>query len=528
MADSVENMTIGQLLDRSVVRFGDRVAYEFEGQTLTYGDLAESVDRWARALIASGIEHGDRISLWMSNRIEWVLAYLAVAKIGGVLVPVNTGFRVDEAAYVVGQSDSVMLIVGSQARGRDLVSAGVDVLDAPSVIANKLLVVGGDAPVREGAVSLDEFLSGANSVVPAALAARAQAVRPDDVVLTLYTSGTTGFPKGAMHPHTAIRNMADAADRMELSTADSVVLYLPLYHVFGAAAGVISFMYAGGSIILMETYDVGQTLDLIEGRRASVVYGIDTMYYDQLQHPSFETRDLSAVRLCLAPGRADLLRAVDSRFGTALNVYGMTETMSITAITALDDPLAKRSETVGKPLPGFEAKVVDLDGKSLPPDVPGELVVRGHPVMIGYYKNPEATDAVLDGDGWFRTGDIAVIAEDETVQYRGRIKDMVRVGGENISPMEVERVIMEFPGVAMAVLVGVPDERLGEVGVAFVQVLDGKSITEPELRAFVKERVASFKVPRHIAFTDHFPKTGSGKIQKFKLRERFLETGLGR
>ncbi|MCU1670988.1 MAG: Acyl-CoA synthetase (AMP-forming)/AMP-acid ligase [Blastococcus sp.] len=525
MSEDMAGVTIGRLLERAVEKFGDREAYVFEDRRLTFRDLARETDVWARALMAAGVAPGDKVSLMMANRLEWVLIHLAVSQIGAALVPVNTGFRVDEVGYVVGQSDSVMFIVGAEVRGRSLAQDGLKVLQDERVSARTLVVVGGPAP--EGALAAEDLLARAGEVTPEELAERKATVHPDDVVLTLYTSGTTGFPKGAMHSHKVIRNMADAADRMRLTPEDTVVLYLPLYHVFGAAA-VVTYMYAGGKVVLVENYDVARSLELMEQERATIVYGISTMYYDQMQHEDFAKRDLSSIRLCVTPGTGDLVRLATEKMGPSVNVYGMTETTSMTALCELADPMEFRAETVGKPLPGFEARIVGAGGETLGPDTVGELVVRGHPVMLGYYKKPEATAEVLDADGWFRTGDAASLTPEGYVRYAGRIKEILRVGGENVDPIEVETVLMRHPAVAMASLIGIPDDRLDEVGVAYVQLLRGATATADELRAFLKEKLASFKVPRHVVLIDEFPKTGSGKIQKFVLKRQYLEqSGIG-
>jgi fatty-acyl-CoA synthase len=520
MAQDMAGVSIGGLLDRAVERFGDREAYVDGERRLTYRELSVEIDRYGRALMALGIGSGDRVSLWMGNRLEWVCFYLATARIGAVLVPVNTGLTVDEAAYVVGQSDSAILVVGDRIRDRDLAGDALAVLRDDRVSAHTVVVAGEGCP--EGALPLDELLAWADETSEAELASRLSTVDADDVVLTLYTSGTTGFPKGAMHSHKVIRNMCNAADRMRLSSDDTLVLYLPLFHVFGAAA-VLSFMYAGGRIVLVRAYDVGHTLELIERERATVVYGIATMYYDQMRHPTFASWDLSGVRLCLVPGTGDLIRLVSEKIGPAINVYGMTETTSITTLAGIEDPFERRGDTIGYPLPGFEVKVVGPDGASLPPGESGELVVRGHPVMLGYYKKPEATGAVLDDEGWFRTGDLAALTEDGYLRYGGRIKDMYKVGGENVDPIEVESALMRHPAVAMAAVVGVPDARLEEVGVAYVQLLPGASAEPEELREFVLGHLARFKAPRHIHLVEEFPMTASGKIQRYLLRKQFLE-----
>ena len=519
MENELEGVTIGQLLERTVDRFGDREAYVFEDERLTYAELSERVDEYARALIAHGIAPGDKVSIWMANHLDWVLIYLAVSQIGAALVPVNTGFTVEEAGYVVGQSDSVLLIAGAVVRGRSLGAEALEVLADDRVSAGAVLVVG--EPCPEGAIPVATFLARTGEVSDTALAERKAAVVADDVVLTLYTSGTTGFPKGAMHSHKVIRNMADAAERLELTSTERLVLYLPLFHVFGAAA-VLSFMYAGGCIVLQETYETGQSLELMEKERATVVYGIGTHYYDQMQHPDFDSRDLSSIRICGTPGTGDLVRATTEKMGLSVNLYGMTETTSMTSVAAPIDSPDRRADTIGRQLPGFEVKIIDPLGNALAPGEIGELVVRGHPVMLGYYKMPEETAEVIDPEGWFHTGDAATLTADGYLTYAGRIKEMFKVGGENVDPIEVETILMRHPAVAMASVFGIPDTRLDEVGVAHVQQLPGTSVTVEELRAHARSHLASYKVPRHIVFVESFPKTGSGKIQKFILKREFL------
>lgn len=519
------SMTIGELLDRAVEKFGDRLAYVFPGvERVTYRELSERVDRCARGLLALGIQRGERVSVWMPNNPEWVYLYLAIARIGATVVPINTGFRVEEAAYVVGQSESTMLVVSAGFKYRDLVADARAVLADEHVSARQLVVIGDDSATD--AVTMKRLWECAEEVAPEVLQARKLEVDPDDVVVILYTSGTTGFPRGAMHSHKLIRNMVDAADRMRLTYDDKVVLYLPLFHVFAAAA-IVTYAYCGGSIVLMEYFDAGWSLELMEEERATIVYGLTPMYYDQLYHPGFAGRDLSSVRLCLVPGTGDLVRLVSEKMGLAVNLYGMTETTSITTLPHPDDPEDLRADTVGRPLPGFEVKIVTPDGEAAGAETPGELVVRGHPVMLGYYKNPEATAAVLDSQGWFRTGDAAQLTAEGYVRYVGRIKDMFKVGGENVDPIEVETVLMRHPAVALAAVFGIPDRRLGEIGVACVQRKAGETVSAEDVIQYVKERLAFYKVPKQVVFVDEFPKTGSGKIQKFRLREAIIAGGDG-
>lgn len=514
---SAPGTTLGQLLDRAVQVQPDREVYVSQGRRVTFRQLAEDVDLHARALMAQGIAPGHRVSLWMANTVEWVVFFLAAARVGAVVVPLNTGFTVDEAAYVVGQSDSVLLVASPGLRDRDLPAEALRVLADDRVSARTVVAVGRSTP---GTVTMNELLEGASRVSADELAARTSAVDADDVVLTLYTSGTTGFPKGVMHSHKVIRNMADAAERLRLTSDDTVVMYLPLFHIFALAA-VLTFLHTGGKMVLLDSFDTEVSLDLMVEERASVVYGVGTHYYDQLRSPSFPGRDLSRLRLCLSPGTGDLVRTVSAQMATAVNVYGMTETTSMTSVGAPDDPLDARADTVGRPLPGSEVKVVDSQGRALPPGEVGELLVRGHPVMLGYYSNPEATAKALQ-DGWFHTGDAVSETPEGYLRFVGRISEMFKVGGENVDPIEVEAVLMRHPAVAMASVVGVPDDRLGEVGLACVTPLADQAVDVDDLRAFARQRLASFKVPRHVRLVDGFPMTASGKVQKYLLREAFL------
>ena len=509
-----EGITLGGLLKRASRLFGGRTAYVVGKERVTFAELDVRVDAIALALLAEGVARGDKVAIWMPNRLEWVLFYLATVRLGAAVVPVNTSFTPDEAAYVIGHSDAKVLAVGSEFRGRDTAQEAVDIACRPDVHVRSIVVA--DDGVHAGTVPFTDFLRAGESVLLAPYRKTCSVVRQEDLALLLYTSGTTGLPKGAMHSHKVIYNMRDAGDRMALCVDDTVVLYLPLFHVFAAAA-VISFMHAGASIVLMPSFDAGESLRLIEAESATVVYGMHTMYYDQLHHPEFSARDLSSVRFCLTPGTGDLVRAVSEHIAQSINVYGMTETTSVTTLPALDDPIELRADTVGLPLPGFEVKTVDKHGSSTATGVSGEIVVRGHPVMLGYYKQPDATAEAFTEDGWFRTGDAGNFTSDGYLCYHGRIKDMVKVGGENVDPAEVEAVLMRYPGVAMAAVVGEPDDRLVEVVVAYVKMLGDAEVSVQQLVDHCATQLARFKVPRRVYRVSEFPKTASGKIKKFQL-----------
>lgn len=514
----LDQLTIVGLLDRAARRWPDLTAYVAGERRLSWSELAEQVDLHARAFMAWGIAPGDRVSLWMGNTLDWVLVELGLIRAGAVVVPVNTGFTVAEAAYVVAQSDSVMLVAPSTLRGRDMAEEARQVLESAGLPALALVTAG----AASGATGLEDLLAGAASVGPQESAARAASLHPDDVVLTLYTSGTTGFPKGVMHSHRVIGNMSDAAARLRLDERDVAVMYLPLFHIFALAA-TVTFMVRGAAMVLMEVFDAAGSLDLMEQERATLAYGVAPHYLDQIRHPSFAERDLSTLRLCLSPGSADLVRTVSEHMAPAISVYGMTETTSMTSLGEIGDPLELRAETVGRALSRSRIKVVDERGEEVAPGVVGQLLVKGPPVMRGYYKMPEATaEAIVDG--WFHTGDAVSVDAEGYLRFVGRIKEIYKVGGENVDPIEVESVLMRHPAVAFACAQGVPDERMGEVGLAHVTVLSGHSLDVEELRAFARGQLAAFKVPRHVVVVDELPMTASGKVRKFVLREQFLST----
>lgn len=516
---TLDDLTIGGLLERAATTWPDRVSYVHDDRRLTWSELADEVDRYARAFMARGVQPGDRVSLWMGNSVPWVLVELGLIRAGAVVVPVNTGFTVDEAAYVVGQSDSVLLVAAASLRGRDLASEALRVADHPDVSVQAVVTVGA---TEAATTDLDDLLARAGEVSLAESAARAAAVDPDDIMLMLYTSGTTGFPKGVMHSHRVIGNMSDAADRLKLTENDVTVMYLPLFHIFALAA-TVSFMARGAAMVLLEVFDAGVSLDLMERERATLTYGVAPHYLDQIRHPSFEERDLSSLRLCVSPGTPDLVRLVSERMGPAINVYGMTETTSMTSLGSVDDPLHLRADTVGRPLPRSSVKVIDEHGDEVAPGVVGQLLVQGPPVMQGYYARPGATaEAVVDG--WFRTGDALTINADGYLRFVGRITEMFKVGGENVDPIEVEATLMRHPAVAFASVQGVPDERLVDVGLAHVTLVEGEEVDPDELRRFARQHLAAFKVPRYVEVVDELPMTASGKVRKYLLRDDFLST----
>lgn len=490
-------MTIGALVDRAADRHGDREAYVVGGERVTFARLREDVDRVARGLIAHGVGPGDRVALWMPNALAWVHTYLAAVRIGAVLVPVNVSFTRAEVAGLLERAPATLVVAEGRHRDRDLTEEARRASDAPVVPASAL------------AARADE-------VDPATLAARRAAVRPDEPCLLLFSSGTTGRPKGVLHGHRVVDTVVRAVARQGLGPDDVLVHYLPLFHIYGAAS-VLSLLYAGGRTVLMPRFDAGEALALMERERATLAYGIGAMYHDLLGHPSLPERDLTSVRLCMVSGPGALVEQVSARIGPAVNVWGMTEDSGISTLAALDDPPELRAHTNGRPLDDVEVRVVRADGTPAPPDERGELQVRGAGLMLGYHGDPEGTAAAFQ-DGWLRTGDVAQLRADGYLVFLGRSTDVLRVGGEQVDPVEVESVLMRHPAVLSAAVIAVPHARLAEVPHAFVRLRDGAEVTEAELVAHASAVLAGFKVPRTVDVVDAFPTTESGKIRKNLLR----------
>ena len=520
--------TMGSLPERAARRFGDREALCFKGRRVTFAELSAGVDRVAKGLIDQGVRAGDKVALWLTNRPEWIETAFAVMKIGAVLVPVNTRLRTEDVAYIVDQSDTSTLIVAERsgpvdylAMVRELVPEGA--LPAATRLP-KLgrIVLLCDDP-RPGTVGWSELVASGEAVSDAALVARAAAVDPDDLEFLMYTSGTTGFPKGVMHGHIMIRNVVERAFRLAITEHDAIMMYLPLFHLFAFSEGMLTSMVTGARQILTEGFDAAESLELIARERATVLHGFDTHYKELIEAHERAPRDVSSVRTGIfAAGMSSstgIARRARALFGPLVSGFGMSEIGVGAAIGALDSTEEQCCEASGFPAPGYEVRILDPDtGRDQPAGVPGEILVRGYTLMRGYYEKPEATAAAIDGDGWLHTGDMGCLRADGHLRFMGRYKDMLKIGGENVDPMEVEAFLMTHPAINQAAVVGYPDARLSEVGVAFVRAEPGSALTEDDVLAHCRGRIASFKIPRRVFLVEEFPMTSSGKIQKVKLR----------
>jgi fatty-acyl-CoA synthase len=385
------------------------------------------------------------------------------------------------------------------------------------------VVVLGDAAMP-GTIAWPALIAAGAHVPDAALRARIAAVDPDATTFIIYTSGTTGFPKGVMHCHNIIRNVVDRAYRMAITPADSILMYLPLYHLFGFSEGMLMSMATGARQLLTHTFNADESLGLLERERATILHGFDTHFKDLLEAHRRCPRDTSSARTgLLASGMSSsipIAREARKVFGRFLSGYGMSEIGAGVTLSALDSTTEQCTEASGYPAPGYDVKIADpATGREQPLGMAGEILVRGYMVMQGYYRKPEETAQAIDAEGWLRTGDMGLIRADGHLRFLGRYKDMLKIGGENVDPLEVEAYLANHPAIDMVAVVGLPDARLGEVAVAFVRPEPGKDVTQAQVADFCRGKIASYKVPRHVLCIEDFPMTGSGKVQKVKLRE---------
>jgi fatty-acyl-CoA synthase len=514
-------ITLAEQLERTAEAHPDRDAMVFGERRLTWAQAREESRRVARALLAAGVRRGDHVAVWVPNHIEWLLLWLGANYIGAVIVAVNTRYKTEEVEYIVRQSDAKLLVMVDRFVGIDYLAMLARLRDADLPELRGVVVIG-EAP--QDTQSWENFLAAAadDALDPSAVAY-------DDPSFIVYTSGTTGYPKGAVHSSLVLRNECSISEAMDIDASSRVMNHMPFFHIAGACTGVLPPLITGGAMILMERWDVEEAFRLIERERVTVLSGIPTHFIDLLNDERLAERDVSALKTGWIGGAnnpPEVIEAIVSKLGMKgiLPVYGMTETTSITTIPKLDDPPELVKSGKGFPVSDFEVKVVDTDsGAELDAGQEGEVCVRGHLVMQGYYENPEATAEVIDGDGWFHTGDLGVLDDNGYLAITGRKSDMFIVGGSNAYPAEIERALSEHPKVKQAYVVGVPHPRLGEVGFAFVEPRRGAEIERDEVTEFCKGRLSDFKVPRHIEFVTEWPMTATGKIQRFMLREQAEE-----
>jgi fatty-acyl-CoA synthase len=537
----VDGLTIGQVLDETVRRFGDHDAIVFPqtGFRLTYRELADKVDEAARGLLALGLKRGDHVALWATNVPQWVVLQLATARIGVVLVTVNPAYRPFELRYALAQCDAKALFLVDRFKSSDYFAMLAEVCPelgacepgklAAANFPNLRWVVAIKGETPAGAISWDAMCGRGRPSDNLALLQGA--LSPGDAINIQYTSGTTGFPKAATLSHrNLLVNGYFVGQCQRFAADDRICVPVPFYHCFGCVLGTMCAIVHGAAMIVpAESFHPTATLEAIEKERATALYGVPTMFIAQLQDATFGRRDLSSLRTGIMSGSPcpiEVMKQVVDKMGIReiTIAYGQTEASPVITQTHADAPLELRVETVGRPLPGVEVKLVDpATGQSLGDNQQGELCSRGHLVMLGYYKNPEATVAAIDAEGWLHTGDLALRQPNGYYRITGRIKDMVIRGGENIYPREIEEFLFTHPAVEQVAVFGVPDPKFVEELCAWVKLKAGAVTSEDELRRFCRAKLAHYKVPRYIHLVTEFPQTVTGKLQKFKMRELMME-----
>jgi fatty-acyl-CoA synthase len=526
--------TVGDLLDEMARARPDADAVIFRDQRLTYAALRSRADDLARALLAAGVRRGDRVAVLLPNRPEWLVSAFAIGKIGAITVGVSTFSAPREIAWTVEHCRPAAIITMEAFRGRSylapLYGMCPELADSvPGELRSETLpelraVIGIDARPHPGVARLDDFVARASAISGDVLRAAQAAVTADAPCYILYTSGSTATPKGVVLAHgSVIENGFNIGERQHLTAADRVWLAVPLFWSFGSANALPAIVTHGGSLVLQESFEPGEALALLDEQRCSVYYGMPNMARAMLEHPDRRRRALASMRTGLTIGLPEdihmTMEAVAAR--ELCNVYGSTETYGNCAVTDARDGLALRVETQGRPLPGMTIRVVDPQtGLTLSAGEVGEFRVKGH-VMPGYYNDAEQTRAAFDADGYFVTGDLGLLGDDGRVRFRGRLKEMIKTGGINVAPLEVEAVLLSHAAVKQAHVVGVPDRLRGELVVAAVELHDGAPASADALTAFCRERLAGYKVPARFVFrkADEFPRTPTGKVQKPRLRD---------
>jgi fatty-acyl-CoA synthase len=516
--------TLPDLLDEMAAR---RPAREFivGGETrLTYAETRARVRQLAKGLYQLGVRRGDKVALLMDNRVEWLLVDFAVTLLGATLVPISTWSRARELGYVLNHCDATTFITIDRFLGQDYLAMLAEI-GAPSSDRlpqlKRVVPVGAERPA--GMVRFEDLWDMGADVSDATLDACQRAVTPDDVAYILYTSGTTSTPKGVQLQHRGlIENTWNIGERQHLGPDDRMWMGISLFWSFGCLNALGAVTTHGGCIVLQAHFDAALALALIERERCTVYYGTPNIALALWEHPDRSRRDLSSLRTGAAIGPPPAMQMVmDLGAREICNVYGLTECYGNSNVSDASDPVDVRLHTVGRPLPGMEIRIVDRDTRRpLPAGEVGEILIRGH-LTPGYYKDPERNAAAFDAEGFFLTGDLGLIDADGHLHFRGRIKEMVKTGGINVAPLEVEEVLLGHGSVEQAYVIGLPDPRREEILAAAVVLKDGRHASEEELRAFCKQALAAFKVPQHFRIMTRadLPVTATGKVQKFRLQE---------
>jgi fatty-acyl-CoA synthase len=521
--------TLGAAFDRIAATYPEREAVVCcqSGRRLTYSALRAETDAFARGLLGLGVGHGDRVGIWSANNLEWVIAQFATPKIGAILVNINPAYRSTEARYALRQSGVSVLLMQIRHKTSDYAQMLAEI--RPDLPALRHVVLIGDDELETPLEALRwgdvASLAGAR-VTAADLADRLAATQFDDAINIQYTSGTTGFPKGAtLTHHNILNNGYFIGEGCRYTERDRVCVPVPFYHCFGMVLGNLAIVTHGATIVIPSAaFDPESSLAAVQAERCTALYGVPTMFIAELALPNFASFDLQSLRTGIMAGSpcpVEVMKRVQAEMHMpeVTICYGMTETSPVSAQTAVDDPLDKRTETVGRVHPHLEIKIVDAENRIVERGVPGELCTRGYSVMLGYWEDAEGTARSIDAARYMHTGDIATMDAQGYAAIAGRIKDMVIRGGENIYPRELEEFLYGHPSVKDVAVIGVPDEKYGEELCAWIVLRPGAEPDEESIKAFCRGRIAHYKVPRYVTFVAELPMTVTGKIQKYKMRE---------
>ncbi len=542
--DELIDLTFSEVLDRMVEEFPDQYCFKYTtlDYTRTYSEFRDDVDRFARALVSMGVKTGSKVSVWCTNVPAWYIAFWATVKIGAVLVTVNTAYKIHEVEYLLRQSDTHTLIMIE----KSLDSNYAQIINelCPEIVGNvageplhckrlpflrNVITVGFR---QKGCLTFEEAMSRYELVSPVTVSVMASRVRPDDVCNMQYTSGTTGFPKGVMLTHyNVVNNGKCIGDRMGLSTADRMMIQVPMFHCFGMVLSMTSSMTHGATVCPMPYFSAKSSLSCINQEKITCFNGVPTMFIAMFNHPDYRKTDFSHMRTGIMAGSGcppELMRRAarpdEMNMTGIVSVYGQTETAPGCTMSSWTDSIDVRCDTVGYPFPHVQCKVINPEtGEEVAEGENGEFCSRGYNTMKGYYKMPDSTAQAVDADGWMHSGDLA--CRDKAGNYRitGRLKDMIIRGGENLYPKEIEEFIYTHPQVQDVQVIGVPDEKYGEEAMAWIVLKEGTSVTEPEMREFITSRLARHKVPKYITFVDSFPMNAAGKVLKYKMREMAVD-----
>jgi fatty-acyl-CoA synthase len=536
------DFTVGGLLAHIAGRFPekDALVYVERGLRYSYRAFNEICNQVAKGLLRLGIKKGDHLSIWAYNVPEWVILQFATARIGAVLVTVNTSYKSAELEYVISQSDSKVLFLVKSFKDSDYVQILYEVapelkeaepgklVSARLPRLKKVVFIGADTPA--GMLNFQSIMELGRNVPDGDLAAVVATLHNSDVINMQYTSGTTGFPKGVMLTHrNVINNGFSIGECMKFTEKDRLCIPVPFFHCFGCVLGIMACVTHGCAMVPIEIFDPLKVLQTIEKERCTAVHGVPTMFIAELEHPEFHRFDLTSLRTGIMAGSTcpiEVMKQVirDMHASEITIAYGQTEASPVITQTRAEDTIELRVATVGRALPNVEVKIVDIEtGSTLAPGKQGELCSRGYLVMKGYYKMPEETAKAIDADGWLHTGDLAVMDDNGYCKITGRIKNMIIRGGENISPREIEEYLFTHPKISDVQIYGIPDRKYGEQVMAAIILKKGAEMTEEGVRDFCRGKIANYKVPKYVKFVSSFPMTASGKIQKFKLREMAIK-----